>query len=138
MSLEKFWKSRQQIKEEGRAEIANRHEDAVEGENSSHEPKAAENIPEGLLPTEAFLEMYGEDAVYEIYTWYENAITRRDREPLEYDRFRGHFFEGWSHDSTYMYGDLAHGYVFGFFEHGAFLPTHFAPKNIRKGYELVK
>ena len=139
MSLEKFWKSRKQIKEEGKEEVGRLSEDTAEDESGAENKREEqENIPDGLLPTEKFLELYGEEATDEIYEWYENAISRRDREPLECDRFHGHFFEGWSHDPTYMYGDMKQGYLLGYVEKGAFIPTHFAPKSLRKGYELVQ
>lgn len=73
-----------------------------------------------------------------IYSWYKNAIERRDREPLEEGRFIAHFFEGGSTDDTFSYGDLEKGFLFGFEKYGVFVPTHFAPKTIRSGYELIK
>lgn len=138
MSIEKFWKSRELIKKEGKKEIAGASDDIVEEDDPADEPASQENIPEELLSTDDFLKMYGEEAVDEIHEWYENAITRRDREPLEYDRFRNHFFEKGSYEPTYMFGDMKQGYLMGFVRQGAFLPTHFAPKSLRKGYELVQ
>lgn len=128
-----------QIKKEGKKEVACLSEDKVEKDSDSEKNVSEqENIPEGLLPTEKFLEMYGKEAADEIYEWYENAMSRRDREPLEHERFAGHFFEGWSHDPTYMYGGMKQGYLLGYIEKGAFIPTHFAPKSLRKGYELIQ
>jgi hypothetical protein len=139
MSLEKLWKSRMQIKKEGEKEVARLPEEMAEDDSGPEvETDRQENIPEGLLSTGEFLKMYGQEAADEIYEWYADAISRRDREPLEDDRFRFHFFERGSHDPTYMYGDMKQGYLLGFVEKGAFIPTHFAPKSLRKGYELVQ
>ncbi len=73
-----------------------------------------------------------------VYEWYAKAISRRDREPLEEGRFFYHFFEGGSFEETYMYGDFQRGYLLGYLKYDVFVPTHFAPKNIRTGYNLIK
>ena len=62
---------------------------------------------------------------------------RRDRVPLEYKRFIGHFFEGGSADISYLYGDEEGGYILGVLKQGVFIPTHFAPKILRGGFRLI-
>jgi hypothetical protein len=101
------------------------------------ENKQDTNIPEGLINADEFKEKNYEE-MYQIYNWYANAISRRDREPLEEDRFIAHFFEGGSLDTPYMFGNSEKGYLLGYSKYGVFIPTHFAPKSMRKGYELMK
>lgn len=91
---------------------------------------------EFVLTTD-FLEKYGQDAAMQIYEWYSAAIQRRDREPLEEERFLGHFFEGGSSEPTFMYGSRDRGYYLGIEKYGVFVPTHFAPKGIKSGYKLT-
>ena len=113
----------------------NRADDYRDEGESEYEKNA--NIPDGLINADEFKEKNYED-VYQIYDWYANAISRRDRKPLEEDRFIAHFFEGGSLDAPYMFGDSEKGYLLGYSKYGVFIPTHFAPKSMRKGYELMK
>lgn len=73
----------------------------------------------------------------QIYNWYQSAMSRRHREPLTRERFRGHFFDGSSLERTCAYGDTARGYVLGINSGGLFIPTHFAPKNVFTGYSIL-
>lgn len=135
MGLENFYqkadknKIREEINE-GEAEYRRKDEE-ING-------KEEEIIPEQLISTDKFVEENGYEAVDEIYQNYEKAITRKDREALDSDRFSRHFFEGASFDKTYMFGDSKKGYLLGYFKEGVFVPSHFAPKNIRQGYNLMK
>jgi hypothetical protein len=108
--------------------------DGYEGEDGGVE----ENIPPGLLDAENFFENNDQQHIGEVYDWYAKAMERRGRAPLERDSFEAHFFHGGSYDSTYMYGDQEVGYLLGHTRYGVFVPTHFAPKSIRKGYEMMK
>lgn len=95
-------------------------------------------ISKELFPSDKFLEKNGAEAMDSIYDWYAKAMARRDREPLEEDRFRSHFFEGGSSDSPFMFGDKEKGYLLGYSKYGVFIPTHFAPKSLRTGVELIQ
>jgi hypothetical protein len=97
-----------------------------------------EVIPDGLISTSVFFQENGAEYSREIHSWYEKAMARRNREGLEYERFNGHFFEGGSSDETYLFGDKKKGFLLGYVRYGVFIPTHFAPKSIRTGYELMK
>ncbi len=91
-----------------------------------------------LQSTSDFFEENGEEVTDEIYDYYQKAISRRDREPLESDRFFNHFFGEGSSEDNYMFGDQKKGYILGVIRHGVFIPTHFAPKGLRGGYTLMK
>ncbi len=93
-------------------------------------------IPSGILDTDKF--EGGQEELDAIYGWYADAMLRRDRQPLEQNRFQRHFFEEGARNKTYMYGDMEKGFVFGFCKYGIFIPTHFAPKTMRGGYEIFK
>lgn len=58
-----------------------------------------------------------------IYANYADAMKRRDREPLEEDRFYSHFFAGGSYEESMMYGDKSDGYLLGQ-ELGGYLSPH--------------
>lgn len=131
---EKPWESHKSIKNNTRQEIF----DAINDGKSGEEIVPIEiNTNEVLKGTKEIIADNPELAE-EIYSWYKNAMQRRDREPLEEGRFIAHFFEGGSTDDTFSYGDLEKGFLFGFEKYGVFVPTHFAPKSIRSGYELIK
>lgn len=95
-----------------------------------------EAVPGGLHPTADILAHPEEAAL--VYSWYAAAIARRNREPLAEDRFLGHFADGLSTDPTYGFGDFSQGFLMGFLKYGVFVPTHFAPKTMRGGYELMR
>ena len=95
-----------------------------------------ERIPHGLISTSELLEKQG-DTLEDVYVWYAAAIGRRDREPLPADRFISHF-EGLSFDPTFAFGDREKGYLLGYLKYGVFVPTHFAPKTMRGGYDLMQ
>ncbi len=110
-------------------------------EDKLEDKKAQEKIDSmkmNLASTEDFYEKNGEQGVELIHDWYSKAISRRDREPLPGENFSNHFFEGGSSDETFMYGNIDKGFLLGYLKHEVFVPTHFAPKNIRGGYDLVK
>ena len=100
------------------------------------EEAETEKIPKDLVSTFDLVKKYGV-SLYEIYDWYAAAITRKNREPLEEERFVGHF-EGYSTDPTFAFGDKEKGFLLGYVKYGVFIPTHFAPKTIRGGYELMR
>ncbi len=95
-----------------------------------------------LTDCDDFLENYGYDAVEDIYRNYEKAMERKSeshgRYPLEEERFIYHFFEGGSYDESMMYGSKEKGYLLGGIKYGVFMPSHFAPKTLRGGYDLLK
>lgn len=83
-------------------------------------------------------ELLNEVSPGEIYSWYSAAMKRRGREPLTEDSFISHFFEREGFDETFSYGDIEKGYLLGFKKFGVFVPSHFAPKTLRGGYDLLK
>ncbi|MFA6322116.1 MAG: hypothetical protein WCX71_01415 [Candidatus Buchananbacteria bacterium] len=134
---ESFWqtenRAKREISEEIGEGIESRHDD-IETDISPEEEK----IPIGLERTDIFYANEGEKAAVDVYNWYHSAISRRKREPLEEGRFMYHFFEGGSTEDNYMYGDSKGGYILGLVRHGLFIPTHFAPKSLRGGYDVLK
>ncbi len=133
MNLENFWTSKKDSEDFFNQEV----EDFYEGkEETKKEEEFEEDIPHGLVSTVDLFEREG-ITFEEIYTWYADAILRRDREPLEESRFVSHF-EGESFEPTFAYGEREKGYLLGYLKFGVFVPTHFAPKTMRGGYELVR
>lgn len=115
------------------------HENSKKPNNQSEDEPITAEIPEGLIDVEKYIEMYGIEHGDELYDWYEKAITRRKREPLEYERFMYHFLEGGSYDKPFMYGDgIKRGYLMGFVKKGVFIGTHFAPKGLKGGVKIFE
>lgn len=77
-------------------------------------------------------EVSGDD----LYDWYAEAMGKRNREPLEKESFIGHFFEGNNLDQSISFGNKEKGYLLGYNKYGTFIPSHFAPKTMRGGYDL--
>ena len=127
---EKSWESNKSIKDRTRKEISDAINDREFGEIKNSKKDFLINTKDIIIDNPEIKE--------EIYSWYKSAIERRGRESLEEDRFVAHFFEGGSFDETFSYGDLEKGFLLGFEKYGVFIPTHFAPKTIRGGYELIK
>jgi hypothetical protein len=97
-----------------------------------------EDIPDSLVDTITLSKTLNKKQLSELYSWYSNAMIRRDREPLEVGRFMSHFFEEGSSELTVSYGDSRRGYLFGFYKEEIFIPTHFLPKTMKGGYGLFK
>lgn len=109
-----------------------------EKDAKNNSESSEEKIPDDLINSNDFFERYGEEMIDDIYQWYATAMQRRDREPLEKNRFISHFFKGFSTDPTYLYGDYTSGYLLGIFKNDIFIPTHFAPKTMRGGLGKAK
>jgi hypothetical protein len=73
-----------------------------------------------------------------IYGDYAKAMRMRDREPLEEESFRRHFFMGGSHEKSIAFGSMKDGYLLGSEVNDVFVPTHFAPSGLKQGYRLMK
>jgi len=149
ISPERMGTKREKSKKTFRKEIDSYYEDKYQPEITNEEltgkseevednNEEQEVVPKGLVSTDTFFQENGDDFSEQIHNWYENAMSRRNRESLGYGRFRYHFFEGGSYDLTYMFGDKKRGFLLGYVKYGVFIPTHFAPKSIRTGYELMK
>lgn len=106
--------------------------------NNFDKIKVPESIPPELVRTESLKESLDSVDLEAIYEWYKGAMMRRDREPLNKEAFIHHFFEEGSREPTYAKGDMEKGFILGFYKYDMFIPTHFAPKSIRTGYELFK
>lgn len=133
MGFENFWHPKQESNrylQEGLADFEDEKLDNLTKEYTH------EAVPSDLISTSDIFERQGV-TLEEIHEWYAAAISRRDREPLELERFRGHF-EGMSFDQTFAFGERGKGYLLGYLKYGVFVPTHFAPKTMRGGYELMK
>lgn len=130
MGFENFWQA--QSEKDTAKQI---QEGIADFEEEKQRKEKGFEIPKELISTEDLIKREG-ITLEEIYEWYEKAISRRDREPLEIDRFVSHF-EGMSFEPTFAYGEKERGYLLGFYKYGVFIPTHFAPKTIRTGYELI-
>ncbi len=133
MSIENFWLP----KEEKNRRLSEEVNDVDETISNPESVYKHEKVPHSLTHTHDLMvrEPY---LVDEVYQWYSGAISRRDREPLPEDRFHSHFFGEMSTDPTYAFGEREKGYLLGFLKYGVFTPTHFAPKTMRGGYDLVK
>ncbi len=136
--MERF--STPKSKDEIRNEIESGKQAYIQEKNEPFAPRERReaSLPLELINTKDFFERNGENGASLVYGWYEKAISRRDRQPLGEDSFFYHFFDGGSSDETLMYGDLKKGYLLGFLKYGVFIPSHFAPKNIRTGYDMIK
>lgn len=85
------------------------------------------------------LEFEDRDALEDkIYQNYASAMALRNRVPLEEDRFKGHFFYGGNFETSRVFGSEKNGFLLGSLINGVFVPTHFAPENLRAGYRLIK
>jgi hypothetical protein len=137
MGFENFWKPKSEARRqlsEGLAELEDERRSKTD--DASKDERAQERVPADLVVTSAILEKHG-ISLEEIYEWYATAIARRDRAPIEAERFTRHF-SGASTEPTFAFGERENGYVLGFVKYGVFVPTHFAPKTLRGGYELLK
>ena len=134
INREKAWLPKKVKDSETRNEIQQALIERKNGEHILPKEKITENK---LLKTNKLFEQ-DPGLAEEIYGWYKNAIERRNREPLEETRFIKHFFGRPDVDTTLSFGNNEQGYLLGFQKHGIFIPTHFAPKTIRGGYELIK
>lgn len=138
-SLEKFSVPEGESKRRTREEIKGYFAglERIEDDDSEREGEQP-LVPDGLTDTVAFSKESGDAHARELYDWYSRAMRRRNREPLSEEGFIGHFFESGSAEATYCFGDPERGYLLGVVNYGVFIPTHFAPKSIRTGYELMK
>jgi hypothetical protein len=100
----------------------------------------SEIISAPLRLCEDFVDIYGEGMIDQAYDWYSKAMNRRERKEMEYDYFVYHFFKGGSYKPTCFYGNSSRGFILGTVEdkNEVFAISHFAPKSLRKGYELMK
>jgi len=128
--MDRRWHSRKHVAEDTNYQL---HEHALEGSEESLENP--ENRTKGTLVHSDSLppELHNQ-----IYEWYRNAIERRDREPLGEESFRYTFFKGGARESTKAFGDEHLGFLLGDENHGRFFPSHFAPRTLRGGYELMQ
>lgn len=138
MGFENFWTPKQESERNLQEQVKDFDDAVVESGEGDQEEKEYrhEKIPTDLILTS---KIFDKQAVTleDIHEWYVAAISRRDREPLEKERFVGHF-EGMSIDPTFAFGERDKGYILGYLKYGVFVPTHFAPKTMRGGYELMK
>lgn len=114
------------------------HEPIKEALESAPEKLEGEPLPPALQNTELFAENSDPETLDSIYKWYESSMRRRNREPLPQTNFQRHFFKDGSLVPTCMYGDQNYGYLLGLRKRGIFIPTHFAPKTLKGGYNLFK
>ncbi len=138
MGFENFWTTKNKEEKDLQDEIQAGLEEFEEfkQDKEDKESETEYEIPSDLISTSDIFERQGV-TLEEIHEWYSAAISRRDREPLEEERFISHF-EGMSFDSTFAFGEREKGYLLGYLKYGVFVPTHFAPKTMRGGYELIK
>jgi hypothetical protein len=138
-TVEKFWTPESEQQRRADEEIRDFEDEVFSGDTEVPNEKHYTNevVPEGLISTHD-LAVSNPALPDQIYKWYSAAIQRRDRQPLEEGRFIAHFFEGLSFDETFAFGNLEKGFLLGFLKYGVFTPTHFAPKTMRGGYELIK
>lgn len=126
MNLEKFWQKK------SKSEIDKTIQNEIVEQDNVDDTRLGKN-EFNLRKTSDILSGVDSD---EIYSWYADAIARRDREPLNKESFHRHFFEEGSFDETFAYGDKEKGFLLGYHKYDIFIPTHFAPKTLRGGYEL--
>jgi hypothetical protein len=135
MGRESFWEAEAGSKRGGN--MKKLVEEAVAELELSKKEDKIEKMETGLIETADFFihHPYLRDKVYD---WYASAMSRRGREPLGFDSFHYHFFEGASLEKTYSFGSEDEGFLFGFVKNEVFIPTHFLPKTMRGGYNLIK
>lgn len=69
-----------------------------------------------------------------IHSNYEKAMNRkREGSALDFDSFYNYITQ--DHVHNFQFGE---SFVFGSYENGIFFPSHFAPKNLKEGVELIK
>lgn len=136
MGHENFWLPKKESDERFREEVKDFDNSISSDGEILDKEYSHEKIPHELIPTVQILERAGV-SLDDVHAWYASAISRRDREPLEAERFVSHF-EGLSTDTTYAFGNMEKGFLLGYLKYGVFIPTHFAPKTMRCGYDLVK
>lgn len=134
MNLDKLWHrpSKDEIRREIDRELTETDEQSPTNENEIEprlEPQFSLEGIENLTQKVPGKELYG---------WYSEAMARRNREPLSEERFLAHFFDNQNSDELAAFGEPSKGYLLGFNKYGVFIPSHFAPKTLRGGYELVK
>ena len=129
MSIEPFRIPEKDLNKRMREDI----DDYFETENNDFKYEGDNNfeIPRMISDYE-----FNQDFIDLVYDYYRKAISRRKREPLDEDSFEYHFFHGGSFDEPYIYGNPEDGYVLGFTKQQVFIPTHFAPRTLRGGYNL--
>lgn len=136
--VESFWRGEQSADRELREEIQEGIEVAQNRDEVGNDQERMGPMFEELESTSDFYEYEGDEGADEVYDWYQKAMRRRDRQPLERSRFFNHFFGEELFDPNYMFGDKKRGYILGMIRRGVFIPTHFAPKGLRGGYMLMK
>lgn len=139
MTLENFWHPRSEQERQLNEGIADYEEEKLDEQlytYSGEKEYTHEVVPSELISTSDIFDRQGV-TLDEIYEWYAAAIVRRDREPLRAENFISHF-EGMSFNPTFAFGERGKGYLLGYLKYGVFVPTHFAPKTMRGGYELMK
>ncbi|MFA6514177.1 MAG: hypothetical protein WCT50_02710 [Patescibacteria group bacterium] len=138
MYLEKFRNhpNPMQVKKQIENDILENDGKDMEDHLDDYKPEKNENNHFNFQPTKELLNEVSSD---DLYSWYSTAIQRREgRKPLSEDSFKCHFFEREGFNETFSYGDSEKGYLLGFQKFGVFIPSHFAPKTLRGGYELLK
>lgn len=136
--VEGFWRGGLSAGREIKEEIEEGIETVKNQDETENDQESIDPMFEELESTSDFYEDEGDEGVDEVYDWYQKAIRRRDREPLDSYRFKFHFFREGSTDRNFMFGDKKRGYILGMIRRGVFVPTHFAPKSLRGGYMLMK
>jgi len=66
-----------------------------------------------------------------------NAIGEDLDDDPDYFDYSG-YYDSFEENEYFMYGDMKKGFLLGPIKYGVFVPSHYAPKNIIKGYELIK
>lgn len=128
MNLEKFWQK------PNKSDINKEIDNAL----TEHKKFPETDVNKNEFELRNTTDLLNDIDTEEIYTWYSNAIERRDREPLTFESFHRHFFDGGSLDETSAFGNKEKGFLLGYNKYNIFIPTHFAPKTLRGGYELFQ
>lgn len=133
---EPFWageKSNQDINKEMEGDI-------IEGEDfETEEEEYIREAVDGDFTFEPTRNIKNDkELIEDLYDWYSMAMQRRDRKPLYRGNFEDHFFGETGFEENFIYGNPEKGYILGITKAGIFIPTHFAPKTMRGGYELIK
>ena len=83
-------------------------------------------------------ESESEDFQARLYMYYSTAMKLRNRECLGENAFCQHFFAPQNMKNSKIFGNEKDGYLLGEESKGVFVPTHFAPANLKGGYRLVQ
>lgn len=142
MSQEKFWTPEEDSRRDFEEQVRDYHDEQAEIAAAAHakekaESQRIENVKSHLLRSVDIPQKLGV-SFDDIHKWYSDAMQRRNRAALDQDRFESIFaYENYD-KSRFAFGSAEKGFLFGDVLNGVFVPSHFAPRTMRGGYEVIR